>query len=304
MHHHHGHDHHHHHSPTALTGKAFVAGIVLNSLYVAVQLGAGIITHSVALMTDAVHNLGDVATLGLSYVALRLAKVKPTAHYTYGYKKTTVLAALTNAVILLIAIGILGFESVERLGKPQPIPGFTVALVAGLGIVINAASAFFFFKHKDGELNAKGAYLHLLSDALVSLGVAVTGIVVNYTKWYWLDPVVSIVILAVILFSTWSLMTDSLRMSLDGVPRDVDMDAIEKVIAGVKGVEQLHHTHIWAMSTTENALTTHVILNESLNFDEKMKVVHEIKHQLQHNNIMHATIEMETPGMPCKDEEC
>lgn len=304
MYHHHGHDHHHHHSPAAMTGKAFVTGIVLNSLYVVVQLGAGIITHSVALMTDAVHNLGDVATLGLSYVSLRLAKVKPTAHYTYGYKKTTVLAALINAVILLIAIGILGFESVERLGKPQPIPGFTVALVAGLGIVINAASAFFFFKHKDGELNAKGAYLHLLSDAMVSLGVVVAGIVVSYTKWYWLDPVVSIVILAVILYSTWSLMTDSLRMSLDGVPRDVDTEAIEKVIAGVEGVEQLHHTHIWAMSTTENALTTHVVLNEALNFDEKMKVVHEIKHQLQHNNIMHATIEMESPDIACEDEEC
>lgn len=304
MHQHHGHDRHHHHSPAEMTGKAFVAGIILNSLYVVAQLTAGIITDSVALMTDAVHNLGDVAALGLSYVALRLARVRPTAHYTYGYKKTTVLAALTNAVILLIAIGILGFESVERLGKPQPIPGFTVALVAGLGIVVNAGSAFFFFKHKDGELNAKGAYLHLLSDALVSLGVVIAGIVVNYTKWYWLDPVVSIAILAVILYSTWSLMTDSLRMSLDGVPRDVDMEAIEKVIREVKGVEQLHHTHIWAMSTTENALTTHVILNEALSFDEKMKAVHEIKHQLQHNNIMHATIEIESAEMPCENEEC
>ncbi len=304
MHQHQGHDHHHHHAVPSTAGKAFVAGIVLNAIYVIAQLGAGLYTNSVALITDAVHNLGDVAMLIISFAALKLAKVKPSGNYTYGYKKTTILAAFINAVILLIAIGTLGYESVTRLGHPEPIKGATVAWVAALGIVINAVSAFFFFKDKERELNAKSAYLHLLSDALVSLGVVIAGIVVSYTGWYWLDPVVSIIILLVIVFSTWSLLSDSLRLSLDGVPKDVNIEDIEGVIKDVTGVAHLHHTHIWAMSTTENALTTHVILDEQLSFDEKMKVVHEIKHSLQHHNIQHSTIEIESLEMPCEDEGC
>ena len=304
MHQHHGHDHHHHHSPAAMTGKAFMAGIVLNSIYVIAQLAAGLYTNSVALITDAVHNLGDVAMLIISFVALKLARIKPNESYTYGYKKSTILAVFINAVILLIAIGTLGYESVVRLGHPEPIKGNIVAWVAALGIIINAVSAFFFFKDKERELNAKSAYLHLLSDALVSLGVVVAGIIVSYTGWYWLDPVVSIIILLVILYSTWSLLSDSLRLSLDGVPRDVDIVHIESIIRSVMGVNQLHHTHIWAMSTTENALTTHVILDEQLSFEAKMKVVHEIKHVLLHEHIQHATIEIESLAMPCDGKDC
>lgn len=300
---HHSHDHHHH-GPVSVGGKAFVWGIVLNGIYVIAQLAAGILTNSVALITDAVHNLGDVATLILSLTALKLAKVKPTDNYTYGYKKSTILAALINAVILLIAIGTLGYESITRLWHPEPMQGGTVAWVAGIGIVVNTVSAFLFFRDKEHELNAKSAYLHLLSDAAVSLGVVITGIIVSYTGWYLLDPIASIVILIVILYSTWSLLTDSLRLSLDGVPRDVDINEVEHIIKNVKGVCALHHTHIWAMSTTENALTTHVILNEQLNFEEKMKVVHEIKHCLQHKGIQHATVEIESPDMPCAEENC
>lgn len=300
---HHSHDHHHH-GPVTIAGKAFVWGIVLNGIYVVAQLAAGVLTNSVALITDAVHNLGDVATLILSLTALKLARVKPTDNYTYGYKKSTILAALINAVILLIAIGTLGYESITRLWHPEPMQGGTVAWVAGIGIVINTVSAFLFFRDKEHELNAKSAYLHLLSDAAVSLGVVITGIIVSYTGWYLLDPIASIVILIVILYSTWSLLTDSLRLSLDGVPRDVDINEVEHIIKNVKGVRDLHHTHIWAMSTTENALTTHVILNEQLNFEEKMKVVHEIKHCLQHKGIQHATVEIESPDMPCAEENC
>ncbi|OJW78575.1 MAG: cation transporter [Bacteroidetes bacterium 46-16] len=299
---HHSHDHHH--GPVTVAGKAFVWGIVLNGIYVVAQLAAGILTNSVALITDAVHNLGDVATLILSLTALKLARVKPTDNYTYGYKKSTILAALINAVILLIAIGTLGYESITRLWHPEPMQGGTVAWVAGIGIVINTVSAFLFFRDKEHELNAKSAYLHLLSDAAVSLGVVITGIIVSYTGWYLLDPIASIVILIVILYSTWSLLTDSLRLSLDGVPRDVDINEVEHIIKNVKGVCDLHHTHIWAMSTTENALTTHVILNEQLNFEEKMKVVLEIKHCLQHKGIQHATVEIESPDMPCAEENC
>ncbi len=304
--HSHGDHHHHHHvSPGDIANKAFIAGIILNSAYVVVQFIAGLATHSMALLSDAGHNLSDVASLALSLIAFRLAKVKPTQYFTYGYKKTTILAALTNAVVLLITIGVLGYESVNRLIHPRhDIDGGIVAIVAGIGIIINLASAFLFFRNKDHDLNTRGAYLHLLTDAMVSLGVVVAGVIIKYTGWYWLDGAVSIAVLIVILIGTWSILTGSLRLSMDAVPENIEMSAIEGIIKKVKGVESIHHMHIWAMSTTENALTTHLVLNDALTFDEKMKVVHNIKHELQHQNIQHATIELESAAMPCADEEC
>jgi cobalt-zinc-cadmium efflux system protein len=309
--HDHGHDHshgghHHHHAVTAadVANKAFIFGIILNGAYVVIQVVAGFITHSMALLSDAGHNLSDVASLALSLLAFRLAKAKPTDSFTYGYKKTTILAALTNAVVLLITIGMLGYESVNRLLHPQPVEGGMVAIVAGIGIVINLASAFLFFRNKEHDLNTKGAYLHLLTDAMVSLGVVVSGLIISFTKWYWLDGAVSITVLIVILFGTWSLLTQSLRLSMDAVPEGVNVESIEKVINKIKGVESIHHMHIWAMSTTENALTTHLVLNEQLSFDEKMKLVHKIKHELQHNKIHHATIELESADIPCEDVDC
>ena len=307
--HDHGHshgDHHHHHhvSPGDVANKAFIAGIILNSAYVVIQVVAGLMTHSMALLSDAGHNLSDVASLALSLIAFKLAKVKPTESFTYGYKKTTILAALTNAVFLCVAIGILGYESFNRLLHPQPIEGGIVAIVAGIGIVINLSSAFLFFRNKDHDLNTKGAYLHLLTDAMVSFGVVVSGVIIKFTNWYWLDGAVSLAILVVILLGTWSLLTASLRLSMDAVPDNIEISKIEQVIQTVKGVESIHHMHIWAMSTTENALTTHLVLNDALSFDEKMKVVHHIKHELQHQNIQHATIELESAAMPCADEVC
>jgi len=272
---------------------------------VVIQTVAGFATHSMALLSDAGHNLSDVASMALSLIAFRLARVKPTGSYTYGYKKSTIIAALTNAVALSVAIGILGYESVHRLIHPRhDIDGGIVAIVAGIGIVINLASALLFFKNKDHDLNTKGAYLHLLTDALVSLGVVVSGIIIKFTYWYWLDGAVSLAVLTVILIGTWSLLTASLRMSVDGVPGDIKLEEIENLIKRVKDVESVHHMHIWAMSTTENALTTHLVLNEALSFDEKMKVVHNIKHELLHNQIHHATIELESAAMPCGDGEC
>ncbi len=307
--HSHGHSHaghHHHHvQPGDVANKAFIFGIVLNSAYVVVQAIAGFMTHSMALLSDAGHNLSDVAALALSLIAFKLAKVKPTETFTYGYKKTTILAALTNAVVLCVAIGMLGYESVNRLLHPRhDIDGGIVAIVAGIGIVINLTSALLFFRNKDHDLNTRGAYLHLMTDALVSLGVVVSGLLIKFTNWYWLDGAVSIAVLAIILVGTWSLLMGSLRMTLDAVPDDIDFDKIEGVIKEVKGVESIHHMHIWAMSTTENALTTHVVLNEALTFPEKMDVVHKIKHELQHNSIHHATIELESAEIPCADEEC
>ena len=305
--HHHshaGHHHHHHVSQDDVANKAFIAGIVLNGAYVVVQAVAGFMSHSMALLSDAGHNLSDVASLALSLMAFRLARVKPTDTFTYGFKKTTILAALTNAVVLLITIGVLGYESINRLLHPRPVEGGIVAIVAGIGIVINLASAFLFFRNKEHDLNTKGAYLHLLTDALVSLGVVVAGIIIRFTNWYWLDGAVSITVLIVILIGTWSLLTASLRLSMDAVPESVNLEKITKVINKITGVESIHHMHIWAMSTTENALTTHLVLNETLTFDEKMKLVHKIKHELLHNNIQHATIELESADIPCEDADC
>jgi cobalt-zinc-cadmium efflux system protein len=306
--HYHGNSHegHHHHQVTAgdVANKAFIAGIVLNGTYVIIQVIAGFMTNSMALLSDAGHNLSDVATLALSLLAFRLAKKKATESYTYGYKKTTILAALTNAVVLCVAIGVLGYESILRLAKPEPVQGGVVAIVAGIGIVINLLSAMLFFKNREHDLNTKGAFLHLLTDALVSLGVVIAGIVIRYTGWFWLDGAVSIVVLAAILIGTWSLLSGSLRLSLDAVPTDIDPGKIEGVMRKVPGVENIHHMHIWAMSTTQNALTVHLVLNEKIPFEDKMKIVHEIKHELFHNNIHHATIELESADFPCETEEC
>lgn len=304
----HSHDHshhgHQHHTVPDGINNALIAGIVLNSAFVVVQAVAGLMTHSMALLSDAGHNLSDVASLALALMAFRLARVKPSHSFTYGYKKTTILAALTNAVILFITIGILGYESVHRLFNPVPVQGGVVAIVAAVGIIINFGSAFLFFRNREHDLNTKGAYLHLLADGLVSLGVVVAGIVIRYTDWYWLDGAISVAILVVIMVSTWSLLISSLRASMDAVPANVEIGAIEKLIQGVTGVQSVHHLHIWAMSTTQNALTAHLVLNDQLSFAEKMKLVQHIKHELLHNNIHHATIELESADLPCEDADC
>ncbi|MBA3827681.1 MAG: cation transporter [Taibaiella sp.] len=303
-HHHHGHDHHHH-APNAadIVRSTFIIGIVLNMLYVITEVIAGLMTNSMALLSDAGHNLGDVAGLALSLFSFKLAKVKPTNTYTYGYKKTTILAALANAVILLIGIGVIGYESIVRLKHPEPVQGGVIAWIAALGILVNAGSALLFFRNKN-EMNNKAAYVHLMSDAVVSVAVVIAGIIIKYTHLYWIDAAISIVVLLVILYSTWSLLKDSLRLTMDAVPESVDIDTIRALIENTEGVSDVHHMHIWAMSTTENALTTHLVLNDILSFEEKMEVVHHLKHELQHNNIQHATIELESGATPCENEDC
>ncbi len=304
--HDHSHEGHHHHKVSAAdaASTAFIVGIVLNSAYVIVEAAMGFANNSMALLSDAGHNLGDVASLILSLLAFRLAKMKPSDSFTYGFKKSTILAALTNAVILLVSVGLLSYESVRQLMRPHPVEGGTMAIVAGIGIVVNFGSAFLFFKHKDKEMNTRGAYLHLMADALVSLGVVVAGIIMQYTHWYWLDGATSLGILLVILISTWSLLMGSLRLTLDAVPADIKKQEIEQAIVKMNGVQSIHHMHIWAMSTTENALTAHLIPDETLSFDEKIQLVHRIKHELQHLNIQHATIELESVKIHCEEEIC
>lgn len=263
----------------------------MNMAFVLAEVIAGIAYDSMALLTDAGHNLSDVASLVVSLIAFWIAKKQSNAVYTYGFKKTTVLAALVNAVVLLIAIGILGYEAFTRILKPKPVEGGVIAWVAAIGIVVNSVSAYLFFKQKH-ELNSRAAYLHLLADALVSLGVVVAGIVISYTNFYWIDPAIGLVIMVVILISTWGLLRDSFRMSIDAVPAGIELSAIKDIIRNVQHVRHVHHVHVWSISTTENALTAHVVIDEQLPFDEKLKVIDQIKHELKHHDIHHSTIEM------------
>jgi len=300
----HGHGHHHHSIDASSLNRAFIIGIVLNSAFVLVEVIAGFATNSLALLTDAGHNLADVAGLALALLAFRLMKVKADKKFTYGYSKTTILVALVNAVVLLIGIGGIGYEAILRFFKPEPMQGGVMAIVAGIGIVINSVSALLFFRNKDHDLNVKGAYTHLAMDALVSLGVVVAGIIISYTHIYWLDSAMSIVIMVVILFSTWSLLTDSLRLSLDAVPRNIDIERLEKDVLAVKGVVDIHHIHVWALSTQVNAMTAHLVFDEHLSHEDEQSLKEKVKHQLQHLNIQHATLETERSNQVCSEEKC
>lgn len=307
--HHHSHDHHHHHhhapkfDETGLN-RAFIAGIVLNTSFVIIEVIAGFYTNSLSLLTDAGHNLADVAALALSLFAFRMAKVKADEHFTYGYSKTTILVALVNAVVLLIGIGGIGYEAVLRLITPEATKGTEMAIVAAIGIVINATTALLFFRDKEHDLNVKGAYLHMATDALVSLGVVIGGVLIVFTKWYWLDSTISILIMVVILYSTWGLLKDSVRLSLDAVPRSIDIETVRHEILKVTGVNNVHHIHVWAISTQVNALTAHLVINEHLSSSEEQKLKENVKHGLHHLNIQHATLETERGSMLCKEEKC
>lgn len=284
--------------------RAFVIGIILNFAFVLIEAIIGLAIHSLSLLSDAGHNLADVASLAMALIAFRLMKVKPNEKYTYGYKKTTILVALLNASILLISLGAIGYEAIHRLMSPEPLPGKTISIVAAIGIVINGVTALLFLRGKDSDLNIKSAFLHLLSDAIVSAALVVGGIIIYFTGMYWIDAALSILVALVILFSTWQLLKDSLRLSLDGVPEGIEISKIKKVIDGIKGVKDFHHIHIWAISTTENALTAHLVVdrNSSMDFLEQLK--HTIKHELLHQNIQHATLEIELEDNPCDEPDC
>jgi cobalt-zinc-cadmium efflux system protein len=288
------HDHNHSHAVEIdqANRKAFIICICLNVSFVLAELVAGFVYNSMALLTDAGHNASDVASLVLSLVAFWMAKRRSTPVFTYGFKKTTVLAALANAVVLLVAIGMLGYESFTRLFKPQEVEGSVVAWIAGLGIVINTASALLFYKNRKKDLNIRSAYLHLIADALVSLGVVIAGVVMFYTNLYWLDPAIGLLIMVVILISTWKLLKESFKMSIDAVPDGIELVEVKKIIMKQQHVKDVRHVHVWPLSTTENALTAHVVLSNELNFHEMLIVVEKIKHELEHYNIQHSTIEL------------
>lgn len=303
---HHNHSHHDHSHVATLTSvnSAFIIGIGLNALFVLIEAVYGFSIHSLSLLSDAGHNLADVGSLALSLLAFRLLKVKSNKKYTYGYRKTTILAALFNAMILLLSIGAIAYEAFTRLSHPPALPGKTIAIVAGIGIVINFVTAILFLKNKEHDLNVKSAYMHMMADALVSAGIMVGGIVIYYTHLYWIDPVLSIIIVIVILIGTWGLLKESLKLSLDGVPKDIDIQDIKNKAEKIDGIRDLHHIHVWAMSTTENAMTAHLVIDKSKAPEQITVIKNNLKHTLQHMDIQHITLETEFANEPCKKPEC
>ena len=298
----HNHKHHvhqHTHNIESIN-SALVIGIILNSLFVFIVAIAGFYYDSLALLSDAGHNLSDVISLILALLAFRLVQMKPTSKYTYGYKKSSILVSLLNAIILLVAVGMILSESIVKIRHPEPIDGNAIAWVAGVGIIINAFTAFLLFRQKGSDLNIKGAYLHMAADTLVSVGVLISGVVIEYTHWYFVDPIIGIVVAVVILYSTWGLLHDSLRLSLDGVPVDINLDEIKGVLLRNEGVEDVHHLHIWGISTTQNALTAHIVVRSTENMEE---LKHKLKEELYEHNIQHATLELELDSEHC-DHKC
>lgn len=294
----HEHSHQHSHAINAESlNKAFIIGIVLNLAFVVIEFAAGFWFDSLALLSDAGHNLSDVVSLVLALLAFRLAKVKANERYTYGYKKSTILVSLLNAVILLVAVGAIVIESIHKLNNPAVVPGGAIAWVAGVGVLINAFTAFLFMKDKEKDLNVKGAYLHMAADALVSVGVLVAGIIISRTGWYIIDPIIGLIVAVVILISTWNLLHDSLRLTLDGVPTSIDSQKVVEAIRALPGVDDVHHIHIWAISTTENALTAHIVLKQPEGMQEVKPL---IRHRLEDFGIGHATLEFEVPGEHCE----
>lgn len=302
----HGHDHSHHHHAHSIdiaeVSKSLVIGILLNVAFVIVEFSAGFISNSMALLSDAGHNLSDVASLALALLAFKLLKVKSTEKFTYGYRKASILISLLNAVILLLAVGGIGYESIYRFISPKPVESNVIIWVASIGIVINFISALLFFRDRKKDLNLKGAYLHLMVDALVSVGVVIAGIIMTYTQWLWVDPFISLIIMIVILASTWKLLRDSLSLSLDAVPSNIKIEKVREEALKLAGIKDIHHIHVWAMSTAENALTAHLVVEDSISQDEISKLKHQLKHQLEHLGIQHATLE--TDFAEIKEKAC
>lgn len=295
---HFGHEHHHaHHAPTNF-GRAFLIAIIANGLFVLVQLLFAYLAHSTSLFADAIHNLGDVFSLVVAWIGNLLLKRQPTIRATYGLKKASILAALTNVVILIFTCGMIAHEALARFMTPVPIDTYDVMLVALLGVVVNAATAFLFWRGGK-DLNVRAAFLHLVSDAVVSVGVVITALFIHVSGWLWLDPLVGLVIAVVILKGTWSIFTDSLRLILDGVPSHISVSGVHELLSRQPGVKGVHDLHIWAISTQENALSVHLWMPEApLTDDARQRLSEEL---LTTHHIHHTTIQIEQVAECCQD---
>ncbi|GAB4176987.1 MAG: cation diffusion facilitator family transporter [Calditrichia bacterium] len=294
----HSHAHSHQHTETSF-GRAFLIGIILNVTYIIVEAGYGLYINSLALIADAGHNLSDVLGLVMAWGASYLVTKSARGRYTYGFKKSSIIAAFMNAMLLMAAIGIIIWEAIERFNQPQSIDGQTVMIVAGIGVLINTATAMLFFSGRKQDLNIKGAFLHMAADAAISLGVVGVGLILMFTDLYWIDPVVSIIIALIIFWGTWDLFKDSLKLSLDAAPKEIEMQDVKDYLLSLDEVDNFHDLHIWAMSTTETALTVHLTVpglqcehNQLLD-----KINHDMKHKF---NIVHTTIQIED----VRDEDC
>jgi cobalt-zinc-cadmium efflux system protein len=288
----------HHHAPNRFN-RAFAVGVFLNVGFVAAEAAFGIISGSMALLADAGHNLSDVLGLLLAWGAGYLGDRPRTHRRTYGWKSATIMAALINALLLLVAVGGIGWESIRRLVHPQPVPGWTIVIVAGVGVVVNTATALLFMSGRKDDLNIRGAFLHMTADAGVSLAVVLAGLGMIAFGWAWLDPVLGILIAAVILIGTWGFLKDSANLALMGVPADIDTRAVSAYLAALPGVTAVHDLHIWAMSTTETALTAHLIKPEQADDDALLaKAQRDLKERF---GIHHATMQIErSPTLECR----
>ena len=272
-------------------GRAFAIGIALNLAYVIAEAGYGVASGSLSLLADAGHNLGDVLGLGLSWGAAALSRRGPSVRFTYGFRSSSILAALANAIILLVVTGGIVWEALWRLGHPVPVAGATVAWVAGVGIAVNGATALLFAGGRNSDLNLKSAFLHMAADALIALGVVVAGAVIALTGWLWLDPAVGLAISAVIVYGTWDLVKQALSLALDAVPQGIDAAAVRAHLLALPGVTALHDLHIWGMSTTETALTCHLVMPGGHPGDEALShIAHELEHRF---GVQHSTLQIE-----------
>ncbi|MGN6280113.1 MAG: cation diffusion facilitator family transporter [Sphingomonas sp.] len=293
----HGHGHGHSHAPADF-GRAFAIGIVLNVAFVAIEAGFGFVAHSVALLADAGHNLSDVLGLAVAWGGATLAKSAPSKRFTYGLRGSSILAALTNAVLLLVALGAIVLEAIQRFGDPATTAGTTVSAVAGVGIVVNLATALLFARGRKGDINIRGAFLHMAADAAVSAGVVVAGLIIWKTGIGWIDPAVSLAIAAIIFWQTWGLLKESIEMSLSAVPRGLDYDAVGDALAALPGVTDSHDLHIWPMSTTETVLTAHLLMPGGHPGDAFLAGAQAMLHE--RFAIAHATLQIEVdPACYC-----
>ena len=281
--------HTHRHAP-ANVNAAFGIGIALNLAFVAVEAFYGWKVGSLALLADAGHNLSDVIGLVLAWGGALAGRLRPDARHTYGFKRASILAAFLNALLLLVAMGSLAWEAVHRLQSPQPVAGVTIMVVAGIGIVVNTATALLFMRGRERDLNIRGAFLHMAADALVSAGVVVAGGLALWFGWTWLDPVVSLLIAAVIVWGTWSLFRQSLHLLFDGVPEGLDLHAVQALLQGLPGVARVHDLHVWAMGTNETALTAHLVMPAGGGDDAFLKHATDELHE--HFEIRHVTLQV------------
>jgi cobalt-zinc-cadmium efflux system protein len=300
-HHAHTHDHHHDHAghshaPQSF-GVAFAVGVALNAVFVVAELVFGYLAQSLALISDAVHNFSDVIALLLAWGAVWLARRLPTERHTYGYRRASILAALANAGLLFIAVGGIAVEAIDRLRQPAEVAGLTVVLVAGLGIVINGATALLFMRGRHDDLNIRGAYLHMAADAGVSLGVVIAALVIMATGWSWVDPAVGLGVAAVVLVSGWGLARDSVNLALDAVPGHIELTEVRDYLGTLDGVLAVHDLHIWAMSTNETAMTAHLVRPDGSDDVFLHQVCGELAHRFK---IHHATLQIEADGSVCK----